>query len=125
MSIACRSLDEPIAERVLEAVNGERLALALAAHSELQQRDDSITRQWQMRLQRAQYEADLAQRRYDEVDPTNRLVAASLECRWNEALQRVEEVRQQMTDFQYRQTRTFTPQQREQILNGLARSCAK
>ena len=116
MTIACRPLDETIAERVLEAVHSDRLTLALAAHQELQQRDDSITRQWRMRLQRAQYEADLAQRRYDEVDAANRLVAASLERRWNEALQRVEEIRQQMTEFQCRQTRTFTPQQREQIL---------
>jgi hypothetical protein len=43
-------------------------------------------RQWHMRLERAQYEADLAQRRYEQVDPANRLVAASLpapsrECR--------------------------------------------
>jgi excisionase family DNA binding protein len=69
-----------------------------------------------MRLERVQYEADLAQRRYEEVDPANRLVAASLEKRWNEALVRVEEVHRQMAEFQRQQTRTFTPQQREQIL---------
>ena len=69
-----------------------------------------------MRLERVQYEADLAQRRYEEVDPANRLVAASLEKRWNDALGRVEEVHRQMADFQRQQTRTFTPQQREQIL---------
>ena len=116
MSIASGALDEAMVERVLEAVNAERLALALAAQRELEQRDESTTRQWQMRLERAQYDAALAQRRYEEVDPANRLVAASLERRWNESLQRIEQVRQEMTDFQRRQTLTFTSEQRERIL---------
>ena len=58
------------------------------AQEELSTRDGSLRRQWDMRLQRAQYEADLAQRRYEQVDPDNRLVAASLESRWNVALVR-------------------------------------
>jgi hypothetical protein len=116
MFIPCPSLDQAVTRRVLETVNSDALALALAAHDELAQRDESLTRQWRMRLERVQYEADLAQRRYEEVDPANRLVAASLEKRWNDALGRVEEVHRQMADFQRQQTRTFTPQQREQIL---------
>ena len=116
MTISCPALDEALQRRVVETVNSETLALALAAHDELSQRDESLTRQWKMRLERAQYEADLAQRRYEEVDPANRLVAASLETRWNDALARVEEVHRQMAEVQRQQTRTFTPQQREQIL---------
>src|SRR6516225_4435384 len=38
------------------------------------------------------YEARLAQRQYDVVDPSNRLVAAELERRWNEKLERVAEL---------------------------------
>ena len=37
----------------------------------------------------ARYEARLAQRQYDAVDPANRLVASELERRWNEKLERV------------------------------------
>jgi hypothetical protein len=114
-------LDEAVTRRVLQAVDAEHLALALAAHDELTQRDEAILQQWKMRLQRAQYEADLAQRRYEQVDAANRLVAASLESRWNESLQRLDEVRHQITDFQRQQTRTFAPEQREQIL-ALARN---
>lgn len=40
----------------------------------------------QLRLERARYEAALAQRQYDAVDPDNRLVARELERRWNTAL---------------------------------------
>ena len=41
-----------------------------------------IERQWQLRLERARYEADLAHRRYNAVDPDNRLVARTLEQEW-------------------------------------------
>jgi hypothetical protein len=115
LALPCPVLDQAVAARMLEVMNSENLQLALASHDELEQRDESLTRQWRMRLERAEYEADLAQRRYEQVDPGQRLVAAALERRWNEALQRVEEVHQQMQGFQRCQTRTFTPEQREQI----------
>ena len=117
LTLTCPALDDAVAMRVLEVVTAGNLELALASQDELEQRDQSITRQWRMRLERAQYEVDLAQRRYEQVDPGNRLVASSLEGRWNEALQRVDEVRRQMAEFQSRQTRTFTSDQREQILS--------
>jgi DNA invertase Pin-like site-specific DNA recombinase len=120
LRVSCPPLDHAVTERVLQAVDAEHLALALAAHDELTQRDEALLQQWEMRLQRAEYEADLAQRRYEQVDAANRLVAASLESRWNESLQRLDELRRQFTDFQRQQTRTFTPEQREQIL-ALAR----
>jgi hypothetical protein len=119
LALPCPVLDQAVAARVLEVMSSKNLQLALASHDELEQRDESLTRQWRMRLERAKYEADLAQRRYEQVDPAQRLVAAALERRWNEALQRVEEAHQQMQEFQRCQTRTFTPEQREQI-RGLA-----
>jgi hypothetical protein len=42
-----------------------------------------------LELDQARYEAHLAARRYEAVDPDNRLVAAELEARWNAALQTV------------------------------------
>jgi DNA invertase Pin-like site-specific DNA recombinase len=120
MSISCTPLDEALAERLLEIFDTDHLQLALAAQEELAEREGTIHRQWQMRLDRAGYEANLAQRRYEQVDPENRLVASSLEQRWNVALQQVDEVQRQMEEFGRRQTRTFTPEQRERIL-ALAR----
>jgi predicted DNA-binding transcriptional regulator AlpA len=37
-------------------------------------------------IQRLRYQSDLARRRYEKVDPANRLVAGELERRWEEAL---------------------------------------
>src|SRR5260363_240993 len=67
-----------------EATTG-RTQLAVTALKELEQRDQTIMRQWQMRIERAQYEAALAEQRYQECDPANRLVAGTLERRWNDA----------------------------------------
>jgi len=83
---------------------------------ELEQRDKSLQGQWRMRLERAEYEAQLAQRRYEQVDPANRLVAASLEQRWNETLSRLEESRQEFADFQRGHGLAITAKQRAEVL---------
>src|SRR3989442_8554042 len=69
MSFRCDLLDAAIAEEVLKALQPAELELALAAMQELESRDQTMLRQWQMRLERAEYEAALAERRYQEVDP--------------------------------------------------------
>src|ERR1035441_2338224 len=82
MSFRCDLLDAAIADEVLKTLQPAELELALAALHELETRDNTIGRQWQMRLERAEYEAALAERRYQEVDPSQRLVAATPEGRW-------------------------------------------
>ena len=79
MSFRCDLLDAAIAQEVLNALQPAEIELALAALQELESRDRAISRQWQMRLERAEYEAALAERRYQEVDPSQRLVAGTLE----------------------------------------------
>jgi DNA invertase Pin-like site-specific DNA recombinase len=120
MSFRCHLLDAAIAEQVLEALQPTELELALAALEELESRDQTILRQWQMRLERAEYEAALAERRYQEVDPSQRLVAATLERRWNAALLQLEELKNQAAEFQRQQARVATPEQKAKVL-ALAR----
>ena len=48
-----------------------------------------------MAIERAQIEADLAQRRFMLVDPSNRLVADTLEREWNEKLRALAEAREE------------------------------
>jgi excisionase family DNA binding protein len=48
-----------------------------------------------MELERARYEADRCARQYSQVEPENRLVARTLETRWNEAMDRVRILEQQ------------------------------
>jgi len=124
MTFRCDLLDAAIAEEVLQALKPAELELALAALEELEARDHTIGRQWQMRLERAEYEAALAERRYQEVDPSQRLVAATLERRWNDALLRWEELKQQAAEFQRQHTRAATPEQKAKVL-ALAKDLPK
>jgi len=116
MMVQCGVVDQALSQRVVQIVNSDQIHIALEVLHELEQRDAGLTGQWRMRLQRAEYEAQLAQRRYEQVDPANRLVAASLEQRWNEALGRLEEIRQEFADFQRGHGLAVTAKQRAEIL---------
>src|SRR6202040_1297364 len=72
LNLRCDLLDAAVAEEVLKAFQPAELALAGAALAELEARDQALGRQWQMRIERAEYEAALAERRYLEVDPSKR-----------------------------------------------------
>ena len=75
-----------------------------------------IGAQWRMRIERARYEADLAERRYEAVDPANRLIAATLEQRWNDAMQRLQDLEAQLAAFERQTMRAVTAEQKRQIL---------
>src|SRR5450631_1109451 len=120
LTVRTNLLDDVICEEVFKALKPAELELALAALNELEQRDQAIMRQWQMRIERADYECALAERRYAEVDPSNRLVATSLERRWNEALLHVDAVKAQAATFQSQKARVVTSEQKTKIL-ALAR----
>jgi DNA invertase Pin-like site-specific DNA recombinase/DNA-binding transcriptional MerR regulator len=120
MSFRCGLLDAAVSQEVLKALQPAELELALAALRELEVRDQAILRQWQMRLERAEYEVALAERRYQEVDPSNRLVANTLERRWNETLLHLQDLKKQAEEFQRKEARVFTPEQKAKVL-ALAR----
>jgi DNA invertase Pin-like site-specific DNA recombinase len=115
MSVQAGYLDRAVEERVWEVVNEEHLNLALDAYDILRQRGQGIRTQWTLRLQRAEYEAQLAQKRYEQVDPANRLVASALEQRWNDALIELEDVQNQIAELQQKEN-VLTSQQREDVL---------
>lgn len=109
-------LDKAIVEKVLTIMQPAQIEIAIKAYEELEQRGQMLDKQWQMKIERADYEAQLAQRRYEEVDPSNRLVAATLEKRWNEALIGLEETRSQYIEYINKNVLTATKEQKEQVL---------
>ena len=115
MSVQCGYLDRTIEQRVWQVVNENHLNLALDAYDILQQREQQISTQWKLRLQRAEYEVQLAQKRYEQVDPENRLVASTLEQRWNDALIELEDVQNQIAELQQRE-HVITSRQRDEVL---------
>src|SRR5262249_57811292 len=76
--------------RSLQALGPARLGVAWVPRGPTGPGAGRGARQWQLRLERARYEADLARRRFVAVDPENRLVARSLEREWNDKLAEVE-----------------------------------
>jgi Recombinase zinc beta ribbon domain len=109
-------IDQVVATCFLEAIQPAQLAVALSTLDQLEARAKQIDRQWQFRLERAQYEADLAHRRYNAVDPDNRLVARSLERDWNEKLTEVEQLQREYAVLPKPTALLITPQERERIL---------
>ena len=107
-------LDESIAQRILSALVPAQVEIALSALAEVEQRDQALEHQWQLKIQRAEYEGQLAQRRFEEVDPANRLVAATLEQRWEHALEELERLRLQYRQYQEKQTPPLSPEQQTQ-----------
>ena len=76
-------LDRAIGDLLVETVSPMALEVALGIQEELSSRAEEADRIRRQQVERARYEAELAQRRYLRVDPDNRLVAGSLEAEWN------------------------------------------
>jgi len=86
-------IDDAIARLVVEAMTPMAIEMSLAVQAEIQARIDEADLLRRKQVQRAEYDVDLARRRYMQVDPGNRLVASSLEAEWNDRLRALDECR--------------------------------
>ena len=89
-SIRGDAIDAAVARVFLEAMRPAQLEVSMAALDRIAAQARQLDRQWQLTLERARYEAELARRRFLAVDPENRLVGRTLEREWNEKLAEVE-----------------------------------
>jgi DNA invertase Pin-like site-specific DNA recombinase len=109
------ALDRAVGDLLVEAMSPLALEVALSVQDELGARAAEADRLRHQQVERARYEAELAQRRYLRVDPDNRLVAASLEAEWNNKLRALSAAQE---DYE-RQRATDTlldEDQRQQVL---------
>ncbi len=109
-------VDETVKCAVLETLNREELNLAMKVFDKVAQRNRELQKQWEKRIESAQYEAERAARRYHSVEPENRLVVRTLEQEWNECLREVERVEEKYRRAQESLPLSITDEQREQIL---------
>jgi len=116
ISIQTNLLDQAMSRRVLEVLQPEQFQIALRAVNQLQERNEAIDRQWRMRIERLDYQAHLAQRRYEEVDPSHRLVAATLEQRWNQALEEAQRLKDDYQKYRQQEGLELTVKQQAQLL---------
>ena len=88
-------IDRTIGDLLVETVTPMALDVALAVQQELQARMEEADGLRRKHVERARYEADLAQRRYLHVDPANRLVADELEAEWNNKLRALNQAQEE------------------------------
>jgi hypothetical protein len=74
---------------MLEAISDRAVEAAIFASDQIERSQKDIIAAVERELEAARYEASLAGRRYELVDPQKRHVARELEARWNNALERV------------------------------------
>ena len=110
------SIDQAIGELLIDTVKPVVLEVTLAVQRELQSRLEEADRLRHQQVERAQYEADLAQRRYLRVDPDNRLVADSLEADWNQKLRALTEAHEDYARRHEQDARVITDEQHATIL---------
>lgn len=110
-------IDAAVACTFLEAMQPAHLEVSIAALEHIEARAQQIDHQWQLRLERAHYEAELAQRRFLAVEPENRLVARSLERDWNEKLVEIERLEREYTALPKLTTYLASPEERQRILD--------
>lgn len=118
LSVSAPPVDAVVVQAFFDAIRPaqlDALEAILVAQREDHQR---LAQQWEQRLKRVRYEAHLAGRQYNAVDPENRLVAAELERRWEQKLVQLQETQESFERFQQvPPTPELTPELREQFQN--------
>ena len=93
--IAGSEVDAVVSDLLLDVMTPVAIDVTLAVQQELQARLDDVDQLRREQVERARYEAELAQRRYLRVDPDNRLVADTLEVDWNRKLRALQDAQQE------------------------------
>lgn len=109
-------VDAEVERLLLEALEPDRIAMAIAALAQVKDEVRQLERQWSLKKERARYEAERARRQYDAVDPDNRLVARSLERQWEEKLREVEATELAFQRWRSQQSLDLSEGDREALL---------
>jgi DNA invertase Pin-like site-specific DNA recombinase len=113
--IAAATLDDLVSREVLRALEPAALDLSLRATENVEQERNRLHDQWRQTLERSRHEAERAERQYHAVEPENRLVARTLEERWEEALKKVRQAEEDYDRFLRKLPTTLSAADRQRI----------
>lgn len=116
ISFGSLRVDQAVGAEVIRVLKPLGIEAALAAIEMRKSQDAEKRSQTEMALKQARYEASLARRQYDAVDPDNRLVASELERRWNERLVEVHRLEQELVTFDQGQPMILAEEERDRLL---------
>jgi|SRR5215468_777159 len=114
--VLAAEIDAEIERQILMALEPDKISIALKAFEKMEEEDAGIERQWKLRLERARYEVERAQRQYHACEPENRLVARNLEKNWEAKLREAEKLEREREQWRRSQAIAVTVADRQEIL---------
>jgi hypothetical protein len=108
-------VDRAVTELFLGAVSPAKVEIALRALEEWERDREAVRKQRELQIQQAEYEAALARKRYEAVDPANRLVAGELESQWEQALKALEGLQRSLREWEQDQGGSLSPKERGRL----------
>jgi DNA invertase Pin-like site-specific DNA recombinase len=115
LNIGGLAIDEAVATAFLDAVTPAAVDAVWLTIQQLQTNRDSALAQWRLEIERLQYEAQRAERRYRSVEPENRLVARGLETEWESRLCDLAAAEAELRRRQQQQPNAITPEQLKRV----------
>ena len=109
--------DRLVSEQLLQSLAPLGIEAAIEAIESLKGASDERIQQKALALEHARYEVTRARRQYDAVDPANRLVAAELERRWNQALTTEAAIEAEVVTLQQGRQLPLTEAQKRELLS--------
>jgi len=113
--LSAPALDDLVSQQLRRALEPAALELSVKAHEDIEKERQGLDKHWRQRRQRLHYEVELAERRYQAVDPENRLVAATLERRWEELLVQERQLQEEYDRFTQQTPTQLTEAERDRI----------
>lgn len=113
--LGAAALDALVSQQILRALEPAALELSLRAQENIHQERERLHHHWHQRLERAVQEAQRAERQYQAVEPENRLVARSLEERWEASLRTQSALQEEYNRFLQEQPRQLSAEERARI----------
>src|SRR3984893_7778699 len=113
--LGAAAIDDLVGQQLLRALAPAALELSLQALQNVHQERERLHQHWQQRLERAAQEARRAELQYQAVEPANRLVARSLEQRWEESLRTQQALQEDYDRFLQEQPRQLREEERARI----------
>lgn len=114
-SASATDIEGWVAEQVLAALQPAALEASLTAGSTIERQRQQLVQQWDQRIERAKFEAQRAARQYHACEPGNRLVARTLEQRWDELLREVARLESEFERFTRTQPRPLGEADRDRL----------
>ena len=119
--ITGRSIDQAVVREFMSALDEAHIEALTRVEEKRGQAEQQLVDQIEREVAHSEYEARLAEKQYNKVDPDNRLVADTLEKRWEEKLVQLQSARQRLDDAKAKMAaspgRTLPPELRQAFLD--------